>query len=279
VHTDLRAGRTGQETVEAIRFVRNALVNARGRGGTQDQQMMAYVDWATTQAEYLQSYVSRRDIERLVLTRDFYSLFDNSTGSSPRGFPLLSGEIRSRLDDLDAVTDTLERQVKRWETANDLVVLDTNVYVHAPESYNMIDLAPYVGAESWHLLIPLVVIDELDRLKRSSGTSDGGDKVRSRARQALRLIEGGVATGDVIYPQDASTVEVVMDPDRHVRLPSADDEIIDRAITIQKVAGRVVHLVTSDTGMLFRARAAGLSAHRIETGNQSASASAVGRSA
>lgn len=276
---NLRAGRTGLETLEALRYVRDALVNARGSGGAQDQQMMAYVSWATTQAQYLQSFVAHPDIERLILTRDFYSLLDNSTGSSPRGFPLLSGEITRRLAELESVMTTVAEQVKRWETANELVVLDTNVYVHAPESYDRLDLAPYVGADSWHLLIPLVVIDELDRLKRANGTGDSGDKVRNRARQALRLIDGVVTAGDAIHPQGASTVEVVMDPDRHVRVASADDEIIDRAITIQKVAGRVVHLVTSDTGMLFRARAAGLSAHRLETGNHRASASAVGQPA
>lgn len=276
---DIRAGRTGRETVEALQHVRNELTNARGSGGTQDQQMMAYVGWATTQAEYLQPYVSRHDIERLVLTRDFYSLFDNSTGSSPRGFPLLSGEIRSRLSDLDAVMTTLAEQVERWATADVLVVLDTNVYVHAPESYDKLDLAPYVGADNWHLLIPLVVIDELDRLKRSNGTGDSGDKVRNRARQALRLIEAAVGTGDSIHPQGTATVEVVMDPDRHVRLASADDEIVDRAITIQKVAGKGVHLVTSDTGMLFRARAAGLVAHKLETTSSSVRASAAGQTA
>jgi rRNA-processing protein FCF1 len=271
MQVNLRPGRNGRETVEVLSLVRNALVNARGGATHQDQQMMAYVGWATTQAQYLQSFIARDDIERLVLTRSFYALLDNSTGSSPRGFPLLSGEVTARLADLEATIATLDGQLARWESAFELVVLDTNVYVHAPDPFDALDLSAYLGTDRWHLLIPLVVIDELDRLKRSTGTADNGDRMRNRARQALRSLEQSVEAGDLIYPQGYSTVEVVLDPDRHVRMPLADDEIIDRAVTVQRIAGRSVHVMTSDTGMLFRARAAGLSAHKLETVSRASS--------
>ncbi|HEY2079284.1 MAG TPA: PIN domain-containing protein [Streptosporangiaceae bacterium] len=51
---------------------------------------------------------------------------------------------------------------------------------------------------------------------------------------------------------------MVFDPPGHVRLPTNDDEIIDRTLAIQALAAREVTLVTYDTGMSTRARAAGL---------------------
>ena len=57
-------------------------------------------------------------------------------------------------------------------------------------------------------------------------------------------------------------MELLFDPSGHVRLPRADDEIVDRALTVQTLAGRPVRLLTYDTGQSTRARAAGLSVHK-----------------
>lgn len=50
------------------------------------------------------------------------------------------------------------------------------------------------------------------------------------------------------------TVELLFDPPGHRRLPINDDELVDRALAVQSLAGRV----TFDTGQASRARAAGL---------------------
>ena len=59
------------------------------------------------------------------------------------------------------------------------------------------------------------------------------------------------------------TVEIVFDPPGHVRLPINDDELIDRILAIQPLAGRQVTLLTYDTGQSTRARAAGLPAKKL----------------
>lgn len=48
------------------------------------------------------------------------------------------------------------------------------------------------------------------------------------------------------------------DAPEHVRLPSADAEIIDRALTIERLAGREVVLLTYGSAQASRARDAGL---------------------
>jgi hypothetical protein len=56
---------------------------------------------------------------------------------------------------------------------------------------------------------------------------------------------------------------MLFDPPGHVRLPIADDEIVDRALAVRALAGREVTLLTFDTGMSMRARQAGLRAEKL----------------
>jgi hypothetical protein len=48
-----------------------------------------------------------------------------------------------------------------------------------------------------------------------------------------------------------------------MRLPDSDDEIIDRALSVEPLADRKVTLLTYDTGQSMRARNAGLQAVRL----------------
>jgi hypothetical protein len=59
------------------------------------------------------------------------------------------------------------------------------------------------------------------------------------------------------------TIEVVLDPPGHRRLPISDDEIIDRTLAIQSLAARPVPLITYDTAQSTRARGAGLKAVKL----------------
>jgi len=59
------------------------------------------------------------------------------------------------------------------------------------------------------------------------------------------------------------TIELVVDPPGHVRLPGNDDEIIDRALAVEPLADRKVTLLTYDTGQSMRARNAGLQAVKL----------------
>ncbi|MFJ8966646.1 hypothetical protein ACIRG5_45355 [Lentzea sp. NPDC102401] len=59
------------------------------------------------------------------------------------------------------------------------------------------------------------------------------------------------------------TIEVLFDPPGHIRLPITNDEIVDRLVQAQALAGQPVTLITYDTGQHFRAQAAGLRSHRM----------------
>jgi hypothetical protein len=70
----------------------------------------------------------------------------------------------------------------------------------------------------------------------------------------------------------AITAEIVLDQAGHTRFPIADDEIIDRAVTIQAIANREVRLLTCDTSQATCGRIAGLKvtklAHTAGTGEE-----------
>ena len=128
----------------------------------------------------------------------------------------------------------------------------------------MADLALKLGArgDPIHLILPIVVVDELDGLKQA-----GQPQVRWRAGYTLavldRVLRNGTGparlreedfsaldTGGI--PRGEITVEILLDPPGHRRLPINDDEIVDRALAVQPLAGRAVTLLTYDTGQATR---------------------------
>jgi predicted ribonuclease YlaK len=118
--------------------------------------------------------------------------------------------------------------------------------------------------EDIRVVIPILVIDELDDAK--------SDKIRGRARQTLKLLYGyfGQAGVESRVLRKRSTnsgqtsVELMLDVAGHQRLSRADDELIDRAGTLQGFIGRPVDFISFDTGAVLRAGAAGLRARRLE---------------
>jgi predicted ribonuclease YlaK len=117
--------------------------------------------------------------------------------------------------------------------------------------------------------VPLLVVDELDRLKRDN-------QARTRARMALKMLNDVFAhvsedqTMSVLRGADDTsgpdgwlglgpiTTELLFDPPNHERLPDPDAEIVDRALAVQNLAGRPVTMVTYDINMALRARYSGL---------------------
>ncbi|MGI5290484.1 PIN domain-containing protein [Nonomuraea polychroma] len=155
---------------------------------------------------------------------------------------MISTELDERVIALDAAVTALRAQITRWCRPGRFAVPDTSLFIEHLDRIESMDLRPLLGIrdEPVHLLLPIVVIDELDNLKQANGTHE-----RWRARQALRIIDerltnplepaelqpedytlldnGGIPRGQV-------TMEMVFDPPGHVRLPIADDEIVGCAL-------------------------------------------------
>jgi len=266
-------GVRGADVLEALQNALMQLHNARSAGHSPDESIDAYVRWASEAARQLRHRIRPDDVALLILTRGYHSLLTLAATSAVVTNATLELEIDDRLAELDTVQRLLQVEVARWAPGRVLVVLDTNVYLHE-QKIETLDLAAIlqVREDCIHVLVPMVVVDELDRLKQHSKDAIrwragytlsfldrhlNGSSLQGRIRDEdfSALSQGGIPRGEI-------SAEVVLDPKRHRRLPIADDEIVDRAIAIQGIAGQTVHLVTFDTGMAMRARAAGLTVHK-----------------
>jgi hypothetical protein len=164
----------------------------------------------------------------------------------------------------------LDRQLRGWSRPGPFAVVDTSVYIIGPAKLRELDLAQLLDAhgDAIHVLVPIRVVDERDTLKRSKDS-----RLRYHAAYSLgvldRIFTGSIElavlrdedftalrTGGI--PRGRVSIEAVLVPPRHVRLPIDDDEIIDRALAAQSLAGRSITLPTYDTGQSMCARATDL---------------------
>jgi hypothetical protein len=157
--------------------------------------------------------------------------------------------------------------------AGRVAVLDTSAF-HEGGDFWSADWAAITKADPPHasvaglpirLIVPLLVIDELDAQKRHPN----GD-VRKSARSILRELRKlpRVSTdpvADVLQLDNRVTLEILLDERGHVRLGDNDAEIIDRAVYIQHLflPQRSVILITADLSMEFRAIGLGLGAQLV----------------
>ncbi|MBL7502813.1 hypothetical protein I6A84_29630 [Frankia sp. CNm7] len=267
-------------------------------GRTSYERLTAYLDWAETASRQLRGLASADDIQRLVFGgryRDLLTLalsetmtaqhererFRRSTAEAynrpgvvsqhPVANALLSSELDEQSRLFEEARDALSAEVDHWGRVGALAVLDTSFYIEDDKKLEDVDFARLLGlpGKDIHLIVPMAVVDELDGLKRH-------DKARWRAVYTLGVLERvwrDVRTprlgqlGDAPPAHDnptsapaagAVTVGLFSDPRGHIRLPIMDDEIVDRAATVQALAGLPVTVVTYDTGMAARARQVGL---------------------
>lgn len=267
--------------IHDLRSVRSAASGVRSGSGTTAQvYVLDYLDWAGQAARTLSYQISEGDLRTLVLTPRYEALLSSfgTIGHPSREAQrvvrdVVRLELEQRLKDFDAAIKTLESYKDRWSNLGDMVVLDTNFYVEHPAELIDTNLAQVTATTTpgwWvHVLVPLLVVDELDRLKRHGDT-------KTRARAALKMLDevfkrvseeqpvGVLRPAEDAVKADGSlglgpiTMELLFDPPEHERLPDNDAEIVDRALAVQTLAGRDVTMVTYDKSMSFRARHQGL---------------------
>jgi hypothetical protein len=277
-----RPGADRRNIREALRNAHTAASNLQGATGpeTAHSRLMRYLNWATETAGALRHQISDDDIDRLLLTQRYQSLLSSCgtlAGSIQERLvnALVNLEVTERIHALEEALGILNDRIERWTGREWFVVADSSFYIQNTDKLSEADLHKLLGlppGDDIRLLFPIVVVDELDGLKES-----GKHRSRWRASHTLGLLDEVLngSTFGVLRRADRSgepalwrgevNVEIVLDQPGHVRLPIADDEIIDRAVAIQSLAAREVRLLTCDTGQHTRGRAAGLKVTKVET--------------
>jgi PIN domain-containing protein len=272
-------GANRDDVLSTLRDLKSAAQNAGNVHGPAQDHLTSYLEWATNSVQMLEHRISAADIDRLVLTRGYDRLLaaagtltgaDMSTQRVLNG--LVSHELQQRAQALDAAIQDLDAQIRRWPQDAAFAVADTSVYIEHDDKLRDLDFAALLP-EAWPpklvmVIVPVIVLDELDGLKLR-----GGDALRRwRASYTLAVIEdlfsGPGPRGILRQPAADGTrravfMDILFDPPRHERLPINDDEIIDRALAAQGLAGAPVTLLTFDTSQAARARNAGLAVNKL----------------
>lgn len=275
-----RPGVNRDNLLKTLQSVHADVLNLRGGGGLARKahdRLLAYIEWTNNAVRMLSGQISAADLDRLVLT-DRYRLLVSGAAVSLTGTEVqvqravnswVSLELDERVAAFDAAIQSLRSQIVRWSGYEHYVMPDTSFYIHHQDKLKDIDPGSLVGDPhtDFVLLVPMVVVDELDRLKESKDK-----RTRWRAGYTLavldRLFEGRVVRAQLrkreaepgvsVAPLGNVWIELLFEPPGHVRLPNSDDEIIDRALSVEPLADRKVTLLTYDTGQSTRARNAGL---------------------
>ncbi|MFL6053662.1 MAG: PIN domain-containing protein [Actinoallomurus sp.] len=110
---------------------------------------------------------------------------------------------------------------------------------------------------SVRLILPSLVVEELDELKRHRET-----KQKTWARKVLRTLWGLHAPAPTLparLPTQADvTVAVRLDDGWHQRMSNNDGEIIDQAVFVRELTEEGTIFVSADYTQLYRAAAVGL---------------------
>ena len=235
--------------------------------------------WAIGAQHELSGLFRSQDVVDFVITPRF--LAAGAVNPPAAAEAIIYGELDRFIADLSDVIAALANDRARWHLESWIVVPDTNVLLHHPEPFweinwhELLNRKPRDRREALfndltpiNVVLPIIVVDELDSQKRK-----GQGPVKARARQTLQrvdqLLEDVETDRQAVIPRgdDSSgvvTLEVVIDPLSHVRLPDPDSEIADRVLSIRQLANRRVTLLTYDTGMALRARSVGVDVQHLD---------------
>ena len=208
-----------------------------------------YLRWSEDAERVLRQTFSTTDLVESLYTRRYWHIREISV-DTPRPFPLIRDEIDTQLASLTSAISQIEHygRLLGGPGSPSLVLLDTNVLVHGIQFQDIL----------WHsefkrtavaLVLPLVIIDELDKLKDKGIRAAGG---------VLKALDGLLDSAEGLEPirvRDGVHLQIVDEPYLHRRLDRADDEIARQANYFQSFREDPVIVVTRDRGMRVRCKA------------------------
>jgi hypothetical protein len=194
------------------------------RGGTYGsgfEQLARYLNWAASAVRTLANQITAADIDRLILTRGHDRLLTLAAPSPAAGThtlsvvnELLNVKLSQRAADLEAARVSPDDALRRRSDLALFVMPDTPVDIEHEKKPADLDFAELMAEQRFPesrliVLVPIVIIDELDRLKDRSSNAH----VKWRAGHSLGFIYDKLKDSD--HPVQ------IQPPDRENRLAEA----------------------------------------------------------
>lgn len=169
--------------------------------------------------------------------------------------------MAKRLDDKKGKDKKKDKGRKKGKGRKKIFILDTNVLLHEPTSI--------FSFQDNDVIIPIVVVEELDNHKR------GMDEVSRNARQVSRILDAFREKGRLsegIRLENGGTIRVELNHQSQEELPKelvpekADNRILAMALNFKKECPeQEVILVTKDTNLRIKADVLNVMAEDYET--------------
>jgi rRNA-processing protein FCF1 len=220
-----------------------------------------YVQWVQGQYPMFRQYIGLSSAAEL-LHSTFYWYVLRMDVADPRApgqlFQGMSNEaarVRELATELKQLATVLT-PTEGWHTA----VVDTNALALMQPPWQL-PWSALIGAQNVRVLLPLRVIEELDKRKYSER-----GKISEVARDLLPQIEKRLTenNGTKVIVNDHLTIEVPILPGSRDRTLHADEEILRLCEDIKQFGNEHITLVTDDTPMRIQARARSLNAKGID---------------
>jgi len=151
---------------------------------------------------------------------------------------------------------------KDFPLARKRFILDTNVLLHDSQSL--------LSFQDNEVIIPLVVIEEMDKFKKDGGETGRNARQVARVLDALRL--RGILTNGGVTLDNGGLLRVVLSGcadfellPAELRSPTVDNQILALSLHENQRQGSPVVVVTKDINLRIKAHAVGLNTEDYET--------------
>lgn len=269
---DLREDGTARALVDKLDRVLIGLGSVAGTSAELGRVIDAYVLWADAAAAELGAVLSIATVEDWVYDDRHWRLREMPTDPQLPARDYLRRDLERRRRELTELRDRSKAAADRWVNTGDLVVLDTNLLLDVLGKENGspddVDWNQEINSRTdICLVIPLAVLQELDKLKRHNNKD-----VRSRAHSAIRWLDrnlpadgrrvrlraGTTSPDGVTAIRQFASLYGELYADRRAHHQSDTDlTIIESTQTLARLSGRRTVLATRDINMRIRATAYG----------------------
>lgn len=252
----LRSGRSGVEAaanldklIHELRSVQDTL------SSNQVVAANSYLIWAEKAERQLLAIYEDFIIPRQ-LHSDRYWQIRAVDSTTSRPLPLIYAEIELQTKHLEGFLAQLKHYISVLTLPSDhwIIVPDTNVYIHG-KLFHEVEWHKEISVRRASLVMPLVVLDELDQIK------DHDLQFGKRARSVLRALDTLTSGKDWLSPiqlRQNVWLQLLDEPWGHQRQHGQDDEIVRQARYFAQLNENRLVLLTRDRGMRLRAQASGL---------------------
>lgn len=216
-----------------------------------------YMMWHENAERSLASLYQDPAITRYLQTPRYWHI-RTITASTERPYPLIASEIAEQ----QAYIESLREQLTHYQALltpdpdEAMLLCDTNVFIHG-KPFHQVRWNEQFTKKKARLLLPLVVLDELDYLKDQGNRAAGG---------ALKDLDARLVSDSAlrrVQLRENVSLQLVDEPSGHERLGRVDDEIVHQAVFYASVGNCNLTLFTLDRGMRVRAAAADLDARML----------------